>query len=198
KKKNIGVLLAEANMLRAIVPTSETIANGSIKYYVACHQTVGLCDTRLIAGDMIFYFSEIWDNISHNAQIKQSRTALGTACKYHASKTKKEAERVKVSMVDPDNRRLPNPLTVTRPVAESNAIFMQYCIWETTDDLKAAKAIRDTLIKLAPRLTKKPSNEGTIAFYDFTEPLKKEEADRLIQEVKVSILLASYLLPIVW
>lgn len=89
-------------------------------------------------------------------------------------------ERAKVAVVDPSNRKLPNPLTVTRPVAESNAIFMQYYIWKTTDDPKAAKAMRDTLMKLAPRLTKKPSNEGTIAFCDFTKILKKEEADKLI------------------
>ncbi|KAF5849410.1 hypothetical protein GGP41_006417 [Bipolaris sorokiniana] len=146
KKKDMGILPAEANFPRIITPVSETIVNGSIKYY--------------------------------------RRIALGTACKCHASKTKKEAERTKITVSEPNNTKLPNTLTVTRPVTKSNAIFPQYCVWKITDDLKAAKAMRDTLIKLAPRLIKRPSNEGTVAFWDFSEIPKKEDAEKLVEEVK--------------
>lgn len=85
-----------------------------------------------------------------------------------------------MAVVNPSNRKLPNPLTVTRLVAESNAIFMKYCIWKMTDNLKAAKAIRDTLIKLAPRLIQQPSNEGTAAFCEFTKIFSKEDAERFV------------------
>lgn len=37
KKKSMGVLPVEANVLRAMVPVSKTIVNGSVKYYVAYH-----------------------------------------------------------------------------------------------------------------------------------------------------------------
>ncbi|EMD66122.1 hypothetical protein COCSADRAFT_24258 [Bipolaris sorokiniana ND90Pr] len=58
KKKDMGILPAEANFPRIITPVSETIVNGSIKYYVACHQTIDLCDMHLTTRDMIFYFFE--------------------------------------------------------------------------------------------------------------------------------------------
>lgn len=46
-------------MLRALVPITEYIPTGAIKYYVACHQIMRLYDLRVITHDAVFFFDEI-------------------------------------------------------------------------------------------------------------------------------------------
>ena len=83
-----GVLPAEKNVLRAIVPITDLVSRGSIKYYVACRQLHGLCNMRVVPADDIFYFSEIWEGIPNNVNIKERRTLLGAECKKHAARDK--------------------------------------------------------------------------------------------------------------
>jgi len=89
-----GILNAEANVLRAIVPITEYISNASIKYYVACHPVMNLCSMRLITSDAIFFFPKIWTDILTDAEVKLRRTAIGSACKHYAAKIKNLPESI--------------------------------------------------------------------------------------------------------
>lgn len=162
-----GVIPAEANMLRAIVPITEYINSGSIKYYIACHPVDGLCNLRTVTADSIFFFSEIWIGISTNAAIKQRRTLLGSACKRHAAASSEPTpERAQTSITNPTDSTLSNELRVTRDVNAANL---------------------NALEGMTPDLDNKPSNEGTIAFYNFGSALGKDEAEKLIKELQVCV-----------
>lgn len=50
------------------------------------------------------------------------------------------------------------------------------------------EALQRTVKRAMPDLANKPSNEGTVAFYDFESALEKNDAQKLIQEVKVCAL----------
>jgi hypothetical protein len=83
-----GTLAAQKNILRAIVPVTENMTAGSIKYYVACRPEKGLYGMRLITSDTIFFFDEFWNGIPTDANIKTRRTSLGKACRFHAAENK--------------------------------------------------------------------------------------------------------------
>jgi hypothetical protein len=187
ERKKRGVLPVEKNVLRALVPVTEYINSGNNKYYVACHSTHGMCSLRTITSDKIFYFSEIWGDIAPDAIIKHRRTALGQACKLHAAKIKTGGQRTQTSVIKA-SQTASNTLTVTREANDANVILMQYSIWELTKSPAALSALEKTIEKLAPDIAKRPSNEGTIAFFDFDEKLKNSDAENLIKEVRVRYL----------
>jgi hypothetical protein len=44
------------------------------------------------------------------------------------------------------------------------------------------------MLTATPLLDKKLSNEGTVAFFSFNDPLEKADGEKLVTEVKVCIL----------
>ncbi|KAF2799650.1 hypothetical protein K505DRAFT_230468 [Melanomma pulvis-pyrius CBS 109.77] len=185
-RKSRGVLSVEANVLRAMVPVTEDISRASIKYYVACHPVMNLCSMRVITRDAIFFFSEIWTGISTKVDIKQRRTAIGSACKRHAATIKPPPERVRIAIIKSTDLTASNTLAVTREANAANVLLMQYSLWELTKDPKALEALEKTAKNILPDLANRPSSEGTLAFYNFESALEKADAKNLIKDVKVS------------
>jgi hypothetical protein len=186
-RKNRGVLPAETNVLRAVVPITEYISTGSIKYYIACHPVMNLCNMRVISSDAIFFFAEFWNGISTEADIKHRRTAIGSACKRHAATIKKPPERAQTAIVKSHGLTASNAIAVTREVNAANVLFMQYSVWELTKEPGALNALAQTVKNILPDVAKKPSNEGTLAFYDFESVLEKADAEKLVKEVTVCV-----------
>ncbi|MCJ1435723.1 hypothetical protein MMC27_005098 [Xylographa pallens] len=171
-----GVLPAQSNVLRAIVPTTDLVVHGSIKYYVACHQLHGLCNLRVISSDAIFYFQEIWDSIPEDVPVKDRRRQLGAACKLHAARDKKAPERALISLPTGSEPTASNVISIDRTSNAANVVMMQYCIYAMTKDPSAIVALQKTLEDILPDLLSRPTDEGILGFYSFDEVLKKEDA----------------------
>ncbi|KAF4301216.1 hypothetical protein GTA08_BOTSDO07290 [Botryosphaeria dothidea] len=167
-----------------MVPTTEMVNAGSIKYYVACYSVMNLCDMRLISSDAIFFFSEIWSGISTELEVKLCRVAIGSACKIHAASVKGPSERVKTVIERPQDPTASNALAVTKDTNTANGLLIQYSIWRLSMNDGTLEALQRTVKRAMPDLANKPSNEGTVAFYDFESALEKNDAQKLIQEVK--------------
>jgi hypothetical protein len=184
-RKTRGTMPSERNVLRALVQTTESIDTAaSIKYYVACHRLHGLCDLRLVTNDTIFFFQEVWDEVGDVALAKERRTKLGEACKKLAARDKRPAQRVTVRVVK-ENQTASNDLQVTKKVNAANIINMQYSLFTMSKRPEALKALKATIENILPDLTKKPSDAGTLAFYDFDEELKKEDAEDAVESLVV-------------
>jgi hypothetical protein len=157
-----GVLLAESNILRAIVPITESIGTGTIKYYVACHHLHGLCSMRVIKSEAIFYFEEIWEGIQKNINVKERKKALGAACKKHAARDKRPPQQALIPISATSNSTPSNSISIIPLVNSANADILS-------------------------DLLSKPSNEGVVRFYDFDAVLKEEDAVKVISAVEVRV-----------
>jgi hypothetical protein len=174
-----GLIEAERNVLRAIVPITDFIPPGHIKYYVACKQLHGLCNMRLIKSDRVFYFSEVWAEISESVTAKNRRTLLGAACKHLAARDKTPQQRAQVTITEPGST-VSNPISVTPEMNAANVLLMQYSIYTASQDTSAIVALRKSMEDLLPDLAKKPSDEGLLAFHDFENDLQQEDATKMI------------------
>ena len=181
-----GVIPAERNVLRAMVPITDSISNGSIKYYVACNQLHGLCNMRVITTDSIFYFQEIWDGIPEGLEVKERRSQVGASVKKHAARDKRPPQRALIP-ISSKSSTPSNQLEVTRTVNAANLLLMQYSIFKVSKQPSAILALKKTLENILPDLCKMPSDEGILAFYDFENDLTEEDAQQAIATIKVCI-----------
>ncbi|KAJ4373387.1 hypothetical protein N0V83_003682 [Neocucurbitaria cava] len=180
-----GTLPAESNILRAVVPITEYISQASVKYYIACNEVHGLCGLRTIVGDAIFFFEEIWTDIPSGADVKQRRSLLGSACKTLASMNKTPDPRAVTTIKNSKDPTASNDLSVTRHANAANLLLMQYSIFHLGKERSDIEAMMQTVKNILPDIEKKPSNEGTAAFFVFTEALEESDAKKLIAEVMV-------------
>jgi hypothetical protein len=187
-----GVLPAEGNLLRAMVPTTEFIGTGSIKYYVACHQLHGLCNLRVISSDAIFYFSEIWDGIPENAAVKDRRRQLGAACKKHAARDKKPPQRALIPISTESDSTPSNSISITKTTNAANLLLMQYSMYSVSKQPSALVALKKTLENILPDLVSRPTDDGILGFYDFGNVLGMEDAVKAIDAVTVRIELVTF------
>jgi len=180
-----GVLAAERNVLRAMVPTTDFISTSSIKYYVACNQLHGLCNMRVITGDAIFFFQEIWDGIPEGLDVKERRSQVGAACKKHAARDKKPPQRALIPVSAKPGSTPSNLITITPTVNAANLLLMQYSVFAVSKQPSAIHALKKTLENILPDLRRKPSDEGILGFYDFESNLAEEDAVKAVNAVKV-------------
>jgi hypothetical protein len=187
-----GILPAESNVLRAIVPLADFIAPGSIEYYVACEELHGLCNLRVISSQAIFYFSEIWDGISELINVKERRSQLGAACKKHAARDKRPPQRA-VIPISPESTSTPsNSIAITRTANAANLLLMQYSMYSVTKKSSELLALKKTLESLMPDLLSRPTDEGIVAFYEFEDVLLMEDAVKAVDAVQVRIVLVVF------
>ncbi len=182
-----GVLPAESNILRAIVPTTDSIGSGSIKYYVACHPSHGLCNLRVISSDAIFYFQEIWDGVPDGLSAKERRRQLGAACKMHAARDKKPPQRALIPISAESNSTLSNSISITPATNAANLLLMQYSMYAVSKQPSAIVALQRTLENILPDLLSRPSDDGVLGFYDFESALEEEDAMKAIKAVVVRV-----------
>ena len=192
ERANRGVLPVEKNVLRAIVPITDFISTGSIKYYVACKQLHGLCNMRLIPAETIFYFLEIWEAIPGGVNTKERRRELGAACKRHAARDKKPPQRAQIAISASLDSTPSNPITITPGVNAANVLLMQYSIYATSRDALAIVTLKKTLEDILPDLLKKPSDKGLLGFYEFGSDLEEGDAIKIVDAVMAGILLCQY------
>lgn len=180
-----GVIPAEKNILRALVPTTDSISSAGVKYYVACNQLFGICNLRLITVDSIFFFDEIWEGVSEKLDAKKRAPALGLSCKTHAARDKRPPQRALVQIANRSSSTPSNVLDVSRVVNAANVLLMQYSIFELSKQPSAIDALKKTVENLLPDLCKKPSDDGILGFYDFSVELTEEDARNAINSVMV-------------
>jgi hypothetical protein len=181
-----GVLSAERNILRAVVPITQFIGTGSIKYYVACHHLHGLCNLRVISSDAIFYFSEIWDGVREDANTKERRRQLGAACKMHAARDKKPPQRALVQVSESDSTPS-NAISITPTVNAANRLLMQYSMYSMSKQPSAIAALKQTLENILPDLLNRPTDDSILGFYDFDTTLDEADAVKAITAVMVRV-----------
>jgi len=133
-------------------------------------------------------YAEIWDTISETPPIKTRRTDLGRNVKRFAAKIQPLAPRAPLPISE-GGAKCPG-LTVTREKNNANLVLMQYSLCATTKSPEAYKALQRTIANQLPDILRRPSNEGTVAFYDYSQDLKEEEVAQLITEVKVCSFIA--------
>jgi hypothetical protein len=105
-RKARGALPSERNVLKALVPTTDSIDTAaSVKYYVACQQKYNLCNLRLTIVDTIFFFPEVWDEVGEVALAKDRKSKLGKGCKRLAARDKRPQQRATVRIIK-ENRTL--------------------------------------------------------------------------------------------
>jgi hypothetical protein len=182
-----GILPAQSNILRAIVPTTDFIGTGSIKYYVACHQLHGLCNLRVISSDAIFYFQEIWDGIPDDLPAKERRRQLGAACKMHAARDKKPPQRALIPISAESDSTPSNSISITPAVNAANLLLMQYSMYKISKQPSAIIALQRTLENILPDLLSRPTDDGILGFYDFGNILEEEDAIKAITAVMVRV-----------
>ena len=180
-----GVLPAEKNILRAIVPITDLISTSSIKYYVACKQLFGICHMRVITGDAIFFFQEIWEGIPDGLDVKERRSQIGAACKKHAARDKKPPQRALIPVSGKPGLTPSNLITITPIVNAANLLLMQYSVFAVSRQPSAIHALKKTLENILPDLCKKPSDEGILGFYDFDRDLVEEDVVKAVNAIKV-------------
>ncbi|RDL39909.1 Uncharacterized protein BP5553_04249 [Venustampulla echinocandica] len=179
-----GVLPPYNNVLRALVPTTDNISSGSIKYYVSCHELHGLCNIRTIPGEAIFYFQEIWDDVADGLTVKDRRSQLGLACKKHAARDKRPPQRALIP-ISANNSTPSNLISITPIVNAANILMIQYSLYSMSKQPSALAALQTTLENILPDLRSKPDNEGILSFYTFDEDLEQEEAEKAVNAIKV-------------
>jgi hypothetical protein len=191
-----GILPAESNILRAVVPITDFLPSGSIKYYVACQPLHGLCNLRLISSDAIFYFQEIWDGIQDNIGVKERRRQLGTACKMQAARDKRPPQRALIPVSVESNSTLSNSISITPATNAANLLLMQYSMYAVSQQPSELAALQRTLENILPDLLSRPSNEGILGFYDFENALGEEDAIKAIEAVMVCVELVTLFHPL--
>jgi hypothetical protein len=182
-----GVLPAQSNILRAVVPTTDFIGTGSIKYYVACRQLHGLCNLRVIPSDAIFYFQEIWDGISDAVPVKERRRQLGAACKMHAARDKKPPQRALIPISAESDSTPSNSISITPAINAANVLLMQYSMYTVSKQQSAIVALQKTLENILPDLLSRPTDDGILGFYDFESTLVEVDAVKAITAITVCI-----------
>lgn len=164
------------------MPVTEFIASGSLKYYVAVQQVHGFCTTRLIQAKALFHFSEVWEGVDATSILGTRQAQLGVNVK---RLTAKDSRNGKASTNHHSRSRshMFQELAVTRQRNDANVILLQHSLYEATKSQDALAALEDTIERLLPDIVKKPSNDGTVAFYDFATEVQKADAEKLVQEV---------------
>jgi hypothetical protein len=157
----------------------EFIASGSLKYYVAVQQVHGLCTTRLIQAKALLYFSKFWEGVDATSNLRNRQTQLGANVKRLTAKITEMAKRAQTTIADPD-RTCSKELAVTRQRNDANVILLQHSLYEATKSQDALAALEETIERLLPDSVKKPSNDGTVAFYNFATELQKADAEKLV------------------
>lgn len=181
-----GTLPMEANVLRAMVPTSEYISTGHIKYYVACHQVHAVCNMRLVTGDTIFFFQEIWDGIPDDITTKERRRRLGAACKRLAARDKRPPQRAVIPVSTGLDPAASSIIAIAPITNAANIVLMNYSMYAMTKDPSAIASLKKSLEDILPDLLQKPTDEGVVAFYDFDSILEQEDAEKLVAALEVS------------
>jgi len=99
-RKARGALPSERNVLRAVVPTTDSIDTAaSVKYYVACQQKQNLCNLQLTTVNTIFFFPEVWDEVREVLLATDRKSKLGEGCKKLAARDKRPQQRATVRIV---------------------------------------------------------------------------------------------------
>jgi hypothetical protein len=99
-RKARGALPSERKVLRALVPTTDSIDTAaSVKYYVAYQQKYNLDNLQLTIVNTIFFLLEEWDEVGEVLLAKDRKTKLGEACKKLAARDKRPQQRATVCIV---------------------------------------------------------------------------------------------------
>lgn len=171
-----------------MAPITDTISDTSIKYYVACHPSHGLCNNRVITRDAIFFFSEFWADISPDLDVKNRRIAIGSACKRHAATTKPPPERAQTAIIKAPTLTVSNPIAVTEEMNAFNQLFMHHAAYEHTNDPAHLVGFDAMIKRIAGDVTKIPNKDATLLFFKFEGPhLEKGTAEKLIGEIMVRV-----------
>lgn len=188
ERQKRGKLRRDTGAMRVFIPVTDYIADQA-KYYVGCRFTAGRLYPRLIKGTNIFFYPEFWTGIDENLRMKERRQALNTACKLKAAINKSPPER----MVAPITEDVVSKVLASHPLATTQAehtistLVLQWYIYKSSNDDDYLQGMDDTMNRAVPELRygSQIVNDGTEAFMDFGEDLKKEEAELVATELKV-------------
>ncbi|CAG8955741.1 hypothetical protein HYFRA_00011007 [Hymenoscyphus fraxineus] len=172
-KKEREHLAMTPDILRAVVPLTDHITNAADKYYVACNQTQQLCELRLTVQNAIFYFDELWANCPSIdvLDVKKRGPAIDLAVRQMAARDKTPPKR---AMVNVGNRG-DNNLRVSANANEANEILFDYAIFAKSGSDADLKVLVETLKRIEPTLSQKPSSAAVSKFYQ-PNSLTNEEA----------------------
>ncbi|KAK4239267.1 hypothetical protein C8A03DRAFT_32679 [Achaetomium macrosporum] len=187
ERKKRGVLRRDEGAMRVFIPVTDYIAPQA-KFYVGCKEFEGQLYPRLIDASTVFSYPEFWAEVDEKKPLKERRTDLMSACKYHAAVTKTVDEHSEAPIPadeeeKPRNRYLP---ATTRSNHIVSLIDLTFDAYKQTGDPKFLEKMGSIIENagLDREWFYATKTESLVAFYDFDIPLTVNYATLMAKELK--------------
>jgi len=188
KKKEVSTVPYDTGALRVVVPVTEKVAT-QCKFYALVGGTKGLCETRCIKDDLVFYFSEFRTDATNIAKRRQEWNARIRQAAVHSKSSNPAESSAAITLAQGTDVGL--RLTLPFELSLANEVQFFLASYGITKEPWLLDHLSSILERADSDLRARPTeNVHLCLFLESSNPLSMEEAEGVVTEATVSHLLS--------